>query len=172
MPNTAQTAAQRSEAESPEQPVVGTHLALRAWLRLRASHNLIVGELRTRLRTDFQTTLPRFDLMSQLYRFPDGLKMRDVSRLLMVTGGNVTGLTDRLVEEGLVTRRDDPTDRRAYFIALTPKGKSLFVKMAAKHEEWVVTLLSALDETEQQQLCTLLGKLKTKLAESGASDQT
>jgi len=104
--------------------------------------------------------------MSQLYRYPDGLRMRAVSQLLMVTGGNVTGLTDNLVKEGLVERREDPTDRRAYFIALTPQGRTQFAKMAVAHEQWVMSLLSFLDESEQQQLSNLLGKLKGRLAEA------
>jgi DNA-binding MarR family transcriptional regulator len=152
--------------ESIEALPTGDHLALRLWLRLLACHNLMEGQLRTKLRDDFETTLPRFDLMSQLYRYPEGLRMRAVSQLLMVTGGNVTGLTDNLVKEGLVERREDPTDRRAYFIALTPEGRTQFAKMAVAHEQWVMSLLSFLDESEQQQLSSLLGKLKGRLAEA------
>ncbi|HJV27894.1 MAG TPA: MarR family transcriptional regulator [Aromatoleum sp.] len=164
--------AQVSETESSESIEAlptGDHLALRLWLRLLACHNLMEGELRTRLRDDFETTLPRFDLMSQLYRYPEGLRMRAVSQLLMVTGGNVTGLTDNLVKEGLVERREDPTDRRAYFIALTPAGRAQFAKMAVAHEQWVMSLFSAMDETDQQQLCKLLGKLKSRLVEARAA---
>jgi len=166
MPKRTQTAAQFSDAEPVEALGTADHLALRLWLRMLGCHNLMEGILRTRLRDVFEITLPRFDLMSQLDRHPEGLKMRDVSRLLMVTGGNVTGLTDRLVEEGLVVRRDDPNDRRAYFISLTPKGKALFADMAARHEEWVTSLLSPLDDAEQQQLCNLLAKLKSRLADA------
>ena len=87
------------------------HMALRLWLRLLACTNHIEAPLRTRLRQQFDGSLPRFDLMAQLDRHPGGMKMRDLSRQLMVTGGNVTGLTDRLVAEGLVARHDDPNDR-------------------------------------------------------------
>lgn len=141
------------------------HAALRVWLRLLACHNLVEGRLRNQLRVGFGTTLPRFDLLAQLDRHPDGVKMRELSRLLMVTGGNVTGLTDRLVEEGLIERRDDPRDRRAYYVALTPKGKDAFKEMAVQHEQWVVSLFEQLDEQELQQLSTLLGKLKRQLAD-------
>ncbi|WP_227815796.1 MarR family winged helix-turn-helix transcriptional regulator [Nitrogeniibacter aestuarii] len=140
------------------------HVALRLWLRLLACHNLIESTLRTRLRDEFDTTLARFDLMSQLYRHPEGLRMREVSRLLMVTGGNVTGLADRLVAEGMIERRDDPTDRRAYFLLLTDKGRDLFAQMARSHEDWVVSLLSSLDDDEQHELHDLLGKMKSLLA--------
>ncbi|BAL24177.1 MarR family winged helix-turn-helix transcriptional regulator [Azoarcus sp. KH32C] len=169
MPKKALQAAQVSDTESVESIEAlptGDHLALRLWLRLLGCHNLMEGQLRTKLREDFDTTLPRFDLMSQLYRYPEGLRMRAVSQLLMVTGGNVTGLTDNLVKEGLVERREDPTDRRAYFIALTPEGRTQFAKMAVAHEQWVMSLLSFLDESEQQQLSGLLGKLKSRLADA------
>ena len=136
------------------------HDPLRMWVRLVACYHLMEIRLRTELRNGFDTTLPRFDLMSQLYRSPDGLKMRELSRLLMVTCGNITALTDRLIEEDLVRRRDDPNDRRAYAISLTPKGKKLFQKMAVQHERWVSSLLGDFDPSELQQLTDLLGKLK------------
>jgi len=136
------------------------HDPLRMWVRLVACYHLMEIRLRTELRNSFDTTLPRFDLMSQLYRYPEGLKMRELSRLLMVTGGNITALTDRLIEEDLVQRRDDPNDRRAYAISLTPKGKKIFQKMAVQHERWVSSLLGDLDPAQLRQLTDLLGKLK------------
>jgi len=136
------------------------HLALRLWLRLLACTNGIEAPLRRRLREQFDNSLPRFDLMAQLERHPEGLKMRELSRRLMVTGGNVTGLTDRLVAEGLVERLDDPTDRRAFTVRLTPEGRRQFGAMAAAHEDWVVELLGGLTAERQQQLFELLGELK------------
>jgi DNA-binding MarR family transcriptional regulator len=146
----------------------GNHGALRLWLRLLTCHSLVETQLRNALRTRFETTLPRFDLMAQLERHPEGLKMRDLSRLLMVSGGNVTGIADRLVEEGLIERRDDPRDRRAYTVCLTPKGKAQFAEMAALHEQWVIALFDGLAREEQAQLSSLLGKLKRHLAEPPA----
>jgi len=147
------------------QPSPGSdHAALRVWLRLLTCHNLVETRLRNELRNGFETTLPRFDLMAQLDRHPEGLKMRDLSRLLMVTGGNITGLTDRLVEEGMIERRDDPKDRRAYYVCLTPKGKEQFQEMAAQHEQWVISLFGDLEEAEMHQLSDLLGKLKRQLS--------
>jgi DNA-binding MarR family transcriptional regulator len=133
------------------------------WVRLVACYHLMESRLRTELRNGFDTTLPRFDLMSQLYRYPEGLKMRDLSRLLMVTCGNITALTDRLVDEGLIQRRDDPKDRRAYHVSLTPKGKKLFQKMAVQHERWVTSLLGDLDKAELHHFNDLLGTLKRHL---------
>ncbi len=85
---------------------------------------LIEQRVRARLRERFAITLPRFDLMAQLERNPQGLKMGELSRRLMVTGGNVTGLTDQLVGEGLVERRPIPGDRRAYAVRLTPRASA------------------------------------------------
>lgn len=139
------------------------HLTLRLWLRLLACTNLVEAPLRQRLRTRFSGSLPRFDLMAQLDRHPGGLKMRELSRRLMVTGGNVTGLTDRLVVEGLVERHDDPADRRACTVRLTLDGQRQFKAMATEHEAWVVELFSGLTPVRQAQLFDLLGDLKQSL---------
>ncbi|WP_051083719.1 MarR family winged helix-turn-helix transcriptional regulator [Thiomonas sp. FB-6] len=163
MPKTPPPSPRAAEAGS-EPAVPEDHVALRLWLRLLACHNLLESELRTRMREVFDTSLARFDLMSQLYRYPDGLRMREVSKLLMVTGGNVTGLADRLVAEGLVERRDDPTDRRAYHLCLTRQGRTQFARMAAQHEQWVVSLLAPLGEQNLSELHELLGGLKNQLA--------
>ena len=99
------------------------HRALRIWLRLLTCTQLIERVVRSRLREQFGTTLPRFDLMAQLERHPEGLKMNELSRLLMVTGGNVTAIVDQLEKEGLVERLDEPADRRAFRIRLTRAGE-------------------------------------------------
>jgi DNA-binding MarR family transcriptional regulator len=147
---------------------VDDHMALRLWLRLLACTNLIEAPLRTRLRERFDGSLPRFDLMAQLDRHPQGLKMRELSRRLMVTGGNVTGLTDRLVGEGLVERRIDPADRRAQTVRLTAAGQRHFRTMAAEHEAWVAGLFSGLAPARQALLFELLGELKKSLGEPRA----
>lgn len=139
------------------------HLALRLWLRLLSCTNRVEAPLRSRLRERFGGSLPRFDLMAQLHRHPQGLKMRDLSERLMVTGGNVTGLTDRLVAEGLVERRDDSHDRRATAVRLTREGRRQFRIMAAEHETWIADLLAGMTAEEQAQLFDLLGRLKAVL---------
>src|ERR671911_2396858 len=126
----------------------GDHSALRIWLRLLTCTQLIERQVRSRLREDFGTTLPRFDLMAQLERYPEGLKMNELSRLLMVTGGNVTAIVDQLEKEGLVERLDEPADRRAFRIRLTRAGDKSFAEMARAHEQWVVELLSGLSRRE------------------------
>ncbi len=136
------------------------HHALRIWLRLLTCTQLIERQVRSRLREQFSSTLPRFDLMSQLERHREGLKMYELSRMLMVTGGNVTAIVDQLEHEGLVERLDEPADRRAFRIRLTRAGERAFAEMARAHEGWVVELLAGLSRREQDDLLKLLAKVK------------
>ena len=140
------------------------HQALKLWLRLLSCTNLVEAQIRSRLRAQFATTLPRFDLLAQLERHPDGLKMSELSRRLMVSGGNVTGLTDQLESEGLVARSDDPEDRRAYTVKLTAAGRTRFARMAAVHEQWAIELFAGLNAREKTQIHRLLAKLKLHLS--------
>jgi DNA-binding MarR family transcriptional regulator len=139
------------------------HQSLKLWLRLLACTNLLEAEVRGRLRAEFDTTLPRFDLMAQLERHADGLKMNELSQRLMVTGGNVTGITDQLESEGLVMRESDPADRRTYTVKLTAAGRRAFARMAAAHEQWVIGLFAGLAASEKEQVYRLLAKLKLSL---------
>ena len=136
------------------------HSALRIWLRLLTCTQLIERRVRSGLREEFATTLPRFDLMAQLERYPAGLKMNELSRLLMVTGGNVTAIVDQLEKEGQVERLDEPDDGRAFRIRLTRSGEKSFGEMARAHEQWVVGLLAGLTRRERDELLKLLAKLK------------
>jgi DNA-binding MarR family transcriptional regulator len=147
----------RAHSEHPDE--------LRLWLRLLTCTQLVEKQVRTALRAQFDTTLPRFDLMAQLERAPDGLRMNELSRRMMVTGGNVTGITDQLVTEGLVERIDVEGDRRAYRVRLTPKGHQAFADMAQAHESWIVEAFAGLDAPEIAQLHQLLGKVKTRFQE-------
>jgi DNA-binding MarR family transcriptional regulator len=142
----------RAHSEHPEE--------LRLWLRLMTCTQLIEKQVRNELRERFATTLPRFDLMSQLERAPDGMKMNELSRRMMVTGGNVTGITDQLVTEGLVERVNVEGDRRAWRVRLTARGRKLFNEMAQQHEAWIVDAFAGLNGKEIAQLHRLLGKVK------------
>jgi DNA-binding MarR family transcriptional regulator len=158
MSKPSKTAPQRSDHET--RGTEDHHQSLRLWLRMLACTNLIEAHVRSKLRVNFQTTLPRFDLMSQLERNPDGLKMGELSRRMMVTGGNVTGITDQLVSEGLVVREDNPKDRRAYIVKLTKEGRRVFRAWADEHEDWIIGLFEGLGEKEREQLYALLAQLK------------
>lgn len=148
----------RAHSEHPE--------ALRLWLRLLTCTQLIETQVRSRLREQFDTTLPRFDLMAQLERSPEGMRMNELSRRMMVTGGNVTGVTDQLVTEGLVERVDVPNDRRAFLVRLTAKGRREFQRMAQAHEGWIVQAFSNLSDTDLTQLHGLLGQVKQQQAQA------
>lgn len=141
----------------------GDHQALRLWLRLLSCTVCIENKIRLRLRREFNTTLPRFDLMAQLERSTGGLRMSELSERLMVSGGNVTGITDQLEREGLVTREPCPGDRRAFAVRLTFSGLKLFREMAVRHEEWVIELLAGLSRGEKEDMIRELGKVKTHI---------
>ncbi|MGM9489040.1 MarR family winged helix-turn-helix transcriptional regulator [Ideonella sp. YS5] len=142
------------------------HQALKVWLRLLACTTQIENEIRRRLRTQFGMTLARFDYLAQLYRQPEGLRMSALSRYLMVTGGNVTALTDDLEAEGLVLRETDAGDRRSFKVALTPAGRKAFEKVAQIHEGWVIELLGGLVPAQKHELHELLGRLRVHLSQS------
>lgn len=141
------------------------HQALKVWLRLLACTTQIETEIRRRLRNQFGMTLARFDYLAQLHRHPDGLRMSALSRYLMVTGGNVTALTDDLETKGLVVRETDADDRRSFKVALTAAGRRAFEKAAQVHEDWVVELLGGLGTEERHELYETLGRLRVQLAE-------
>ncbi|MEN9888841.1 MAG: hypothetical protein RL559_878 [Pseudomonadota bacterium] len=136
------------------------HASLRLWLRLLSATTRIEDTIRQRLREQFGITLPRFDLMAQLEREPGGLSMGELSRRMMVTGGNVTTIVDQLEKEQLVSRTPQPGDRRSFAVRLTPAGRKAFAAMAVAHEAWVVELFGALGERQHEQLYKLLGTLK------------
>jgi DNA-binding MarR family transcriptional regulator len=139
---------------------------LRLWLRLLTCTTLIEGEVRGRLRQRFDVTLPRFDLMAQLDKVPDGMTLSDVSKRMMVSNGNVTGLVERLVESGHLDRRTSDTDRRVQVIRLTKIGRAEFRKMAAEHETWIADLFSDLTPKDVRELMRLLAKTKASAQKS------
>ncbi len=155
------TAAPEIDRQDYETGLTSTdRLELRVWLRLLTCANLVEREVRGRLRAGFDTTLPRFDVLAQLDRAAEGLTMGELSRRLMVTNGNVTGLIDRLVGEGLVERRPAPGDRRAQIARLSPRGKRAFDAMTPAHHGWIEDLFAGLGREEITQLHALLGRLK------------
>lgn len=142
----------------------GDRLSLKVWLRLLACSTQIETEIRKRLRARFGITLARFDYLAQLHRHPQGLRMNMLSRYLMVTGGNVTGLTDELERDGLVTREDDPSDRRSFRLFLTDAGRRAFEAIAAAHEAWLAELCAGVDGALLEALYEHLGQLRVQLA--------
>jgi DNA-binding MarR family transcriptional regulator len=141
------------------------HMSLRLWLRLLACTTRIETRIRQKLQSEFATTLPRFDLMAQLERTPEGLRMSELSQRMMVTGGNVTGITDGLEKEGLVQREVDAADRRVFRVKLTAEGQRVFQRMATEHERWIIELFGPLSAKQKKQLSDLLGELKKHTVE-------
>ena len=145
--------------------VTDDHQSLKVWLRLLSCSTQIETEIRKRLRAEFGMTLARFDYLAQLQRHPDGLRMRALSHFLMVTGGNVTGLTDELEKDGMVERLAEPQDRRSYRVSLTKKGSKLFTKIASVHEAWVISIFAGMSLPQKAQLLDLLGRLRVQLTD-------
>jgi DNA-binding MarR family transcriptional regulator len=140
---------------------------LRLWLRLLTCTTMTETLIRGRLRERFGVTLPRFDLLAQLARAAEGMTLGDLSRRMMVTNGNVTGLVERLVADGLVARTPRPSDRRTVSVALTEAGRREFAQMAAEHEGWVADAFGGLSEDDIGRLMQLLARLKESVGEGG-----
>ena len=139
------------------------HASLRLWLRLLSCTTRVEDKIRQKLRESFDITLPRFDLMAQLERHPDGLTMGELSRRMMVTGGNITTIVDQLEREKLVVREVGVNDRRSFTVKLTQAGRDAFADMAIAHEAWVADLFEGLSVNQQTELYTLLGAMKKNL---------
>lgn len=145
---------------------------LRLWLRLLTCTTLIEGVVRSRLRDNFDVTLPRFDLMAQLDKTPGGMTLGELSQRMMVSAGNVTGLAERLESLGMLERRASPNDRRAQIVSLTGEGRRAFRAMARTHENWIAEIFSDLSADEIETLMRLLAKTKTSARKArSAGDQ-
>ena len=133
---------------------------LRLWLRLLTCSTLIENEVRRRLRESFDITLPRFDLLAQLDRTPNGMTLGELSQRMMVSNGNITGLVDRLAEQGLIRRRSLPKDRRVQIVSLTAEGQRFFRGMARVNADWVGEIFDGLTPSDIETLMPLLAKTK------------
>jgi DNA-binding MarR family transcriptional regulator len=136
---------------------------LRLWLRLFTCSTLIENEVRRRLRDHFNITLPRFDLLAQLDRSRNGMTLGELSQRMMVSNGNITGLVDRLVEQGLIHRRPSPKDRRVQIVSLTAEGQRFFRSMARVNAEWMGEILDGLSPGDVEALMPLLAKTKASV---------
>jgi DNA-binding MarR family transcriptional regulator len=137
--------------------------SLRLWLRLFTTTTLVERQLDSALKREFGSTLPRFDLLAQLERTPDGLRMGELSERILTTGGNVTWLVRALEAEKLVTRRVSPTDKRAAIVRLTAAGKRHFAAMAQAHERWIADIFADLSPDDRRALHARLGVVKDRV---------
>lgn len=159
-------AAHRLKAEARDP--AASKARLRLWLKLLKATKHVEAELRENLRVTFDTTLPRFDVMAALYRAEPGLKMSELSSVLRVSNGNVTGIVDRLVIDGMLVRIPVDNDRRATTVRLTKAGREQFALMAARHEAWIDELLDGVDAGEAQQMTDQLERIASKSKKRGA----
>jgi DNA-binding MarR family transcriptional regulator len=141
---------------------------LRLWLRLLRATRAIEAELRERLRVQFSITLPQFDVLAALARQDAGITMTELSRMLIVSNGNVTGIIDRLVADRLVTRQSSPDDRRSFLVRLTPKGQAAFAEVARAHQQWIDKMLSDFDGDEAETIIAHLDGLGTRIRNGGS----
>ena len=141
---------------------IDSKVRVRAWLKILKTSNFIEKYVRERLRNEHKTTLPRFDVMAALERSPKGLKMSELSGVLKVSNGNITGIIDRLVHEGHVERTAIQGDRRAYLASLTKKGSKEFQKYALEHEMWINELLSDISSNDAKMITSLLSSITEK----------
>ena len=155
----------------PENDTRPTKDTLRLWLRALSFTSMVEQRVRSLLHANFGVTLPRFDVMAALYDAPAGLSMGEVSRRLMVSNGNVTGIVERLEREGLVWRRTNPDDRRSQLVRLSDSGRTTFEEMAEPHEGWISSMLSGLSEEEVEQLKYLIGKAKQSVINSDGKEE-
>ena len=155
-----------TRARSPARPL--SKQRLRLWIRLLRTARAIEAELRERLRVKFATTLPQFDVMAALARKSAGMTMTELSRFLMVSNGNVTGIIDRLVADKLVLRQAPAEDRRAIVVRLTPKGAAQFAKIAKAHEGWVDALLADFDSADSEAMIQHLDGLASRIRNGGS----
>jgi DNA-binding MarR family transcriptional regulator len=157
----------KADAKIRRRNVSQSKQRLRLWLRLLRATRAMESDLRERLRVQFGITLPQFDVMAALYRKADGITMTELSRMLIVSNGNVTGIIDRLVADRLVTRRPAADDRRSFLVRLTPKGEQQFDVVARAHQEWVDRLLSGLDGEQAEMIIQHLDGLPDRVRNGG-----
>ena len=157
-----------AKARRKRLPHTASKQRLRLWVRLLRSARAIEAELRERLRVEFAITLPQFDVVAALARKEEGMTMTELSRFLMVSNGNVTGIIDRLVAERLVLRKAPAEDRRAFIVRLTPKGTTQFAAIAKVHQAWVDDLLSDFDSAETETMIQHLDGLASRIRSGGA----
>ncbi len=143
----------------------------RLWLRLLTCSTLVENEIRRRLREEFDSTLPRFDLLAQLERAHDGMVLGELSKRMMVSAGNLTALVDRLVESGHVSRTTSPTDRRVQIVALTDFGRRWFGEAAERHGDWLGGLFAGLSQEDRESLLSALARLKDSVRRGLAAGQ-
>jgi DNA-binding MarR family transcriptional regulator len=137
--------------------------SLRVWLRMLGATTIMQKLIQNYLKVRFDSTLPRFDVMSALDRQDGPITMSELSDKLLVSNGNVSGLVSRLVKDGMMTREVDPHDRRTQRVELSSTGREAFHAMAIEHEKLVDSLFSDLSDAQMEELLHLTTILNATL---------
>ena len=141
--------------------------AVRLWLRLLTCSTTVEKRLRRRFADQFETTLPRFDVLAALDRYPDGLTMSRLSHILLVSGGNLTALVRKLQQQGLLVMERDRDDGRVWIVRSTAQGRAHFSLLSTAHHKWIDEMFVGLDDDDMHRFFDLLDRLKLSLAGSG-----
>ena len=163
----------RREGEAPipfpekHDDAVSEPTAVRLWLRLLTCSLTIEKRVRRRLADEFDTTLPRFDVLAALDRRPNGMTMGELSQALLVTAGNLTALVRQLEKQGHLTLKRDPNDGRSWLVKISPTGRRYFRKVATEHHHWIARMFGGMSAEHSEHLYELLAELKHSLAASG-----
>ncbi len=139
------------------------HEALRLWLRMFTCTTMVERSVDQMLKREFGSSLARFDVLAQLERASDGLRMGELSAATLTSNGNVTWLVDALEAEGHVRRRTAADDRRATVVRLSAAGRRHFAAMARRHEALIARLFASLGGTERRTMTGLLATVKQHL---------
>lgn len=136
---------------------------MRTWLALVGSFTSVERTLRRRINRVFNSSLPRYDVLTALVQFPDGLTMGQLASKLMVSKGNITGVVGRLHEHRFVRQATSRADRRVQVVTLTAKGRELWHQMHAEYRAVIDDLLSPLSMAQAKALTQSLTQAQEKI---------
>ena len=109
-------------------------------------------------------TRSQWQVLAHLWR-DDGLQQKALAEQMDITAITLTGLLDRLERDGWVTRKEEPQDRRAKRVYLTPKVEPVMANIRKLAREVRQHATQGLNKAEQQQLLDLLVRVRSNLAD-------
>lgn len=143
--------------------------ALRLWIALARAYATFSRAVSGRV-SDYGLTPAQFGVLEALHHLGP-LSLGELAEKLLVTGGNVTYVMDRLEESGLVRRKRSGRDRRVVLAHLTERGRCLIADVFPGHASFVRELVAPLERREQEELRRLLKKLGLSIAAEGPGEE-
>ena len=128
----------------------------RTWLSLVRCFSSIERVLMQHFADEYNSSLPRYDVLTALALSPGGLTMGELASMLMVTKGNITGVVRRLKTDGLVRKVTSKVDRRVQSVTISAKGKRLWDKMHADYDRIISEILSGQSNKDLRALARFL----------------